>query len=83
MSLGRLIGSNREHIEQAIPQIGSLLENALGQMIKNAQVVVIGTREVSRAQWEPHLRPDSTVFDRVNLESARRLAAPSYEGICW
>jgi GDP-mannose 6-dehydrogenase len=83
VSLGRLIGSNREHIEQAIPHIGSLLENALGQMLKNAQVVVIGTRGISRDQLQPHLRPDHIVLDLVNLKSARRLAAPNYEGICW
>jgi GDP-mannose 6-dehydrogenase len=83
VSLGRLIGSDREHIEQAMPHIGSLLEHDLGQMLKNAQVVVIGTRGVSRDQWEPHLRPDPIVLDLVNLDSARRLGGPNYEGICW
>jgi GDP-mannose 6-dehydrogenase len=83
VSLGRLIGSNRQYIEQAIPHIGSLLENDLGQVLKNAQVVVIGTRGISRAQLQAHLRPDHIVLDLVNLETARRPAAANYEGICW
>ena len=83
VSLGRLIGSNRQYIEQAIPHIGSLLENDLGQVLKNAQVVVIGTRGISRAQLQAHLRPDHIVLDLVNLETARRPAAAKYEGICW
>ena len=83
VSLGRLIGSNREYIEQAIPHIGSLLENDLGQILKAAEVVVIGTRGVSRDQLQPHLRPDHIVLDLVNLERARRPAAANYEGICW
>jgi len=83
VSLGRLIGSNREYIEQAIPHIGSLLENDLGQILKDAQVVVIGTRGISRDQLQAHLRPDHIVLDLVNLERARRPAAANYEGICW
>lgn len=83
VSLGRLIGSNREYIEQAIPHIGSLLENDLGEILKSAQVVVIGTRGISRDQLQPHLRPDHVVLDLVNLEAARRPEAPNYEGICW
>jgi GDP-mannose 6-dehydrogenase len=83
VSLGRLIGSNRQYIEQAIPHIGSLLENDLGQVLRNAQVVVIGTRGISRAQLQAHLRPDHIVLDLVNLETARRPAAANYEGICW
>jgi GDP-mannose 6-dehydrogenase len=83
VSLGRLIGSNQQYIEQAIPHIGSLLENDLGQILKNAEVVVIGTRGISRDQMQAHLRPDQIVVDLVNLEKARRPDATNYEGICW
>jgi GDP-mannose 6-dehydrogenase len=83
VSLGRLIGSNREYIEKAIPHIGSLLENDLGEILKNVEVVVIGTRGVTRDQLQQHLRPDQVVIDLVNLEKARRPAAGKYEGICW
>ena len=57
-------------------------ENDLGQMLKNAEVVAIETRGISRDQLQPHYGPH-IVLDLVNLESARRLAAPDYEGICW
>jgi GDP-mannose 6-dehydrogenase len=83
VSLGRLIGSNREYIEHAIPHIGSLLENDLGEILKNAEVVVIGTRGISRDQLQAHLRPDHIVLDLVNLERVRRPAVANYEGICW
>jgi len=83
VSLGRLLGSNREYIEQAIPHIGSLLENDLKQILKNAQVVVIATRGISREQLRSSLRPDHIVLDLVNLERARRPDADRYEGICW
>jgi GDP-mannose 6-dehydrogenase len=83
VSLGRLLGSNRDYIEQAIPHIGSLLENDLGTIVKNAEVVVIGTRGISRVQLQRELRPDHIVVDLVNLERARRPEASNYDGICW
>ena len=83
VSLGRLIGSNREYIEKAIPHIGLLLENELGQVLKDAEVVVIATRGIARDRLQQHLRPDQIVLDFVNLEKQRRPAPGNYEGICW
>jgi GDP-mannose 6-dehydrogenase len=83
VSLGRLIGSNRDYIEHAISHIGSLLENDLGQILRHADVVVIGTRGIARDLLQAHLRPDHIVIDLVSLEKARRPAAGNYEGICW
>ncbi len=83
VSLGRLIGSNREYIEQTIPHIGSLLQNDLATILRDAEVVIVGTRGISRDQLQPHLRPDHVVLDLVNLEKDRRPAAAKYEGICW
>ena len=83
VSLGRLIGSNREYIEHAIPHIGSLLVSDLGDCLRDAEVVVVGTRGISRDQLQQHLRPDHVVIDLVNLEKSRRPALTQYEGICW
>ncbi len=83
VSLGRLIGSNREYIEHAIPHIGSLLVSDLGDCLRDAEVVVIGTRGIPRDQLQQHLRPDHVVIDLVNLEKSRRPALQQYEGICW
>src|SRR5215469_1203591 len=43
VSMGRLIGSNRQYIEEVIPHIGSLLSTALAEVLQYAEVVVIGT----------------------------------------
>ena len=83
VSLGRLIGSNREYIEHAIPHIGSLLQSDLAQVLSDAEVVVIGTRGIPRDQLQAHLRPDHVVVDLVNLEKSRRPVLDRYEGICW
>ncbi len=83
VSLGRLIGSNRQYIEETIPHIGSLLSTTLQEAIADAEVVVIGTR-VPAEDLRHHLRPDHIVIDLVNLDRAARPAgAKQYEGICW
>jgi len=84
VSMGRLIGSNREYIEHAIPHVGSLLCNDLWETLEKAEVVVIGTRGIPLEELRKHLRPDHFVVDLVNLEKLRRpLANGKYEGICW
>jgi len=83
VSLGRLIGSNREYIEKVIPHIGSLLRNDLCEMVRTAEVVIIATRTVDSIDLSEILRPEQFVIDLVNLERTRRLSKQNYEGICW
>jgi GDP-mannose 6-dehydrogenase len=84
VSLGRLIGSNRQYIEEVIPHIGSLLSSDLAEVLENAEVVVLGTRGIDRKKLEAQLRPEHVVVDLVNLEKSRRPAAgKAYEGLCW
>jgi len=84
VSLGRLIGSNRQYIEEVIPHIGSLLSTSLSDVLKDAEVVVIGTRGLARDELQRSLRPDHVVVDLVNLErAARPTTSVDYEGICW
>jgi GDP-mannose 6-dehydrogenase len=84
VSLGRLIGSNREYIEQSIPHIGSLLCSTLEQALEKAEVVVIATRGLDREMLRTSLRNSQLVIDLVNLEKTRRVsAAAASEGLCW
>jgi GDP-mannose 6-dehydrogenase len=84
VSLGRLIGSNRQYIEEVIPHIGSLLSSNLEQVVENAEVVIVGTRGVDRDALRECLKAEQILIDLVNLEKSRRLDEhASYEGICW
>jgi GDP-mannose 6-dehydrogenase len=84
VSLGQLVGSNRQYIEEVIPHIGSLLQQELEEVIHNAEVVLIGTRAVDRQTIEQEVRPGQIVIDLVNLEKVRRPQGLNlYEGICW
>lgn len=84
VSLGRLIGSNRQYIEEVIPHIGLLLSASLEDVLNFAEVVVIGTRGIDRETLNSRIRPSHFVVDLVNLEKSQRTtASTSYEGICW
>lgn len=84
VSVGRLVGTNRQFIEEEIPHIGSLLSTDLRNVVESADVVVIGTHSVGMQELNECLRRDHIVIDLVNLEKNRRnKSASSYEGICW
>ena len=81
--LGRLVGSNRQYIEEVIPHIGSLLSSEFEEVVHSAAVVVVATK-VANDRLVRCLRPDQTVIDLVNLDPASRPAVPGpYQGICW
>jgi GDP-mannose 6-dehydrogenase len=83
VSLGRLAGSNRQYIEEVIPHIGSLLSTDLEQVVRDGEVVIIGTK-LDASQLATLLSPGQMVMDLVNLEPSRRpQSSASYQGVCW
>jgi GDP-mannose 6-dehydrogenase len=84
VSLGRLAGSNRQYIEEVIPHIGSLLSADLEDVLKWAEVVIIGNKSAKKDELTKHLRQDQVVIDLVNLDKKLRSDGTcAYEGICW
>jgi GDP-mannose 6-dehydrogenase len=69
VSLGRLVGSNRQFIEDEIPHIGSLLVPDLSDVIGNAELVLVGTKAVDKNILQAALRPDQELIDLVGLFS--------------
>jgi GDP-mannose 6-dehydrogenase len=84
VSLGRLAGANRRYIEEVIPHIGSLLSSDLGQVVRSAEVVILGNKSATREELSCHLDEKQIVLDLVNLDPSDRPGSPaSYQGICW
>lgn len=68
VSLGRVIGSNRQFIDTLIPHIGSLLSDDLEQVIAKSDVVVLATGAISAAELHRYLRDDQTFINLLRLE---------------
>jgi GDP-mannose 6-dehydrogenase len=74
VSLGRLIGSNRQFIDEYIPHIGTLLKDDSHSVMAHADVLVLGTNAVTRDQTIAHLRNGQYLVDVSNLLDPIRMA---------
>lgn len=84
VSLGRLAGANRQYIEEVIPHIGSVLSADLEDVLRSAEVVILGNKSASKERLALYLRPEQIVIDLIHLDRAKRPeGAKTYEGICW
>lgn len=71
VSLGRLVGSNRQFIAEEIPHIGRLLSADLDEVVMGADVVVVGTKVTPEVEATLRtLRPDQTMID-LNSHASR------------
>ncbi|PYU29990.1 MAG: GDP-mannose dehydrogenase [Acidobacteria bacterium] len=71
VSLGSLVGSNRQFIEAVIPHIGSLLRGNMQAVIAAADLVLIGTKEVEKEHVASLLRPDQILINLTRLEESQ------------
>jgi GDP-mannose 6-dehydrogenase len=82
--LGRLVGSNRQYIEEEIPHVGSLLRSDLHEVVKGSEVVVVGTNAFDEQELTNALGPDQLIIDLVSAK--KRSGAPGQpppKGLFW
>jgi GDP-mannose 6-dehydrogenase len=82
VSVARLVGANRDYILKVIPHIERLMVENIEEVLRHADVVVIGNNADEFAEIAPHLRPGQKVVDFVRIEAISR-AHENYVGICW
>lgn len=68
VSLGRLIGSNRQYIEDVIPHVGELLCGKMEEVVAGAEVIVVGTKAITRETLNNLVRPEQIVIDLLRME---------------
>jgi GDP-mannose 6-dehydrogenase len=83
VSLAKLVGANREYIEQQIPHLSSLLCNSIDEVIARSEVLVVGNQSPEFAEAVTRTRPDQIVIDLVRVPVYDSLVPADYRGICW
>lgn len=83
VSLARLVGSNKEYIEQQIPHLSALLRTTIDEVLSHSDVLVIGNQSPEFVDAMPKCRKDQIVIDLVRLPIDRRSFEADYRGICW
>jgi GDP-mannose 6-dehydrogenase len=82
VSLARLFGANKEYIEREIPHISQLMRESIGEVLEDAEVLIVGNKAEEFRQVGSKLRGDQVLIDLVRLFEDRTTGGP-YQGICW
>jgi GDP-mannose 6-dehydrogenase len=75
--LGHLIGTNRAYIEHAIPHISGLMTDSLREVVKHAEVLVIGKPIPELATWDGSESVPDLVLDIARTQARLPAAAES------
>jgi GDP-mannose 6-dehydrogenase len=81
VSLARLFGANKEYIEREIPHISQLICASVDEVLRDAEVVVIGNKSEEFCEVETKLSPTQIVIDLVRI--FQKTSDGTYQGICW
>jgi GDP-mannose 6-dehydrogenase len=81
--LARLVGANKDYIDERIPHLSSLLCESIHDVVSQSDVLIVGNKSSEFSEALHHTRPDQVVIDlvRVPVDSTRVQA--EYRGICW
>lgn len=83
VSLARLVGANKQYIEEQIPHLSRHLCDSLDEVIAASEVIVVGNAAPEFAEAVTRCRPDQTVIDLVRLPLDFSRVQARYNGICW
>jgi len=83
VSMARLMGANKEYIEQQIPHLSRHLCDSVDDVIARSDVIVIGNGAPEFSDAVAHCRPDQTIIDLVRIPIDFGALQAHYDGICW
>jgi GDP-mannose 6-dehydrogenase len=83
VSLAKLVGANKDYIEQQIPHLSSLLCKTVDEVVAGSDVIVVGNQAAEFVEALSHTRADQIVIDLVRLPMSGALIHADYRGICW
>ncbi len=83
VTMSRLIGANREFIEDRLPHLNDLLAGSIDDVLAHAEVCVVGCKDPALLS-ALDAAGDRIVIDLVRLPDAElRQATPGYVGLGW
>ena len=82
VSLARLVGANKEYIEQEIPHISRLMAETVAEVVEHSEVIVIGNKSDEFKPVAGAADGDRVVIDLVRILD-ENISSDGYRGICW
>jgi GDP-mannose 6-dehydrogenase len=83
VSLAKLVGANKQYIEEQIPHLSRHLCDTLDEVIDRSEVIVVGNAAPEFSEAVMRCRPDQIVIDLVRIPLDFSRVQAQYDGICW
>jgi GDP-mannose 6-dehydrogenase len=83
VSLARLVGANRQYINEQIPHLSQHLCESLDELIDQSEVIVVGNASAEFSEAITRCRPEQIVIDLVRIPHDSSRVRARYDGICW
>jgi GDP-mannose 6-dehydrogenase len=83
VSLARLVGANKQYIEEQIAHLSSLMVPSIEELIEQSDVIVVGNQAPEFVDALSRVRDDQIVIDLVRLPIAPEQQPKNYRGLCW
>jgi GDP-mannose 6-dehydrogenase len=83
VSLARLVGANKQYIEEQIPHLSRHLRQSVQEVIDTSEVIVVGNGSAEFSEAVTRCRPDQIVIDLVRIPLDFSQVQAQYTGICW
>nr|WKN36651.1 UDP-glucose/GDP-mannose dehydrogenase family protein [Tunicatimonas sp. TK19036] len=82
ISLSKLMGKNKDYLTGRIPHITRLLRDNIQEVVKDAEVIIIGNKSPEFKEIISQVGPDQTIIDLVRIDK-EKVTNGNYVGICW
>lgn len=83
VSEATIVGANREYVEREIPHIWSLLRPSAVDVVRNADVVVVGSSAAACTSALEQVADGQVVLDLVRVPASMMNTRGTYQGLCW
>ena len=83
VSLARLVGANKQYINEQIPHLSRHLCESIDQVIEQSEVIVVGNAAPEFSEAVTRCRPDQVIVDLVRIPLDFSRVRAQYDGICW
>ena len=83
VSMAKMIGANKQYIEQVIPHISKLLVPHRDQILAHAEILVVGNNTPEFRDIVSQVENGQYVIDLARVETDMLRLNSNYQGICW
>ncbi len=83
VSIAKLIGANKDYIENVIPHISSLMQDDLYKMAGSSDVIVIANKSEEFKDIIFSLNKNQIIIDLVRITEDWKQLKADYYGLCW